>query len=94
MENLSKLFIVLFLFVSFSCADENHEGIQEEFANPFELVGQQHNDGLTLSPLGKVNILVSKPAISTISAHLSLKKDRLLDFSMMCYLIRPNSLCI
>ena len=40
--------------------------------------------------LGKANILVSNPAISTTSVLLF----RDLDFSMMCYLIRPNSLCI
>ena len=41
--------------------------------------------------LGKVNIPVSKPAISTISV---LSPFRAWDFGMMCYLIRPNSLCI
>ncbi len=41
--------------------------------------------------LGRVNILAPNPAISTI---LVLSLFRALDFGMMCYLIRPHSLCI
>lgn len=44
--------------------------------------------------LGKVNILVSIPAESTISALSLINVIKTLDFGSMWYLIRPNSLCI
>ena len=47
------------------------------------------NQVYSRTSLGKVNILVSIAATSTI---LALSFFKLLDFGMMCYLIRPHSL--